>query len=115
MFDSVTWESDADRVQYGNLVFADHCRRCHGPLGEGDTEYARQNELDVPSLIDPAWEMAEDPEAVRRHVFSGHVGGMPTWGVGRLTPREIDAAVHYILAQLRPEVLGDDVGARPDA
>lgn len=106
-FDTVTWASDSARVDAGNLAYADHCRRCHGPLGQGETAYAEQNDLQVPSLVEPDWALADDLAAVRRRIFTGHPGGMRPWGIGRLTPRQIDAAAHYILEQLRPEVLAD--------
>lgn len=109
LFDTVSWSSEADRIQAGNLVFADDCRRCHGPLGRADTEYARANDLDIPSLVRPDWEAGDDAAAVRRRIFTGHPGGMPAWGIGKLTPRQIDAAAFYIVEQLRPEVLGSDV------
>lgn len=104
LFDTVSWSTRAERIRDGNLVYADHCRRCHGPLGRGDTEYARAQELDVPSLVAPDWEHADDFEAVRRRVFTGHALDMPTWGIGRLTPRQIDAATYYVVEQLRVEV-----------
>lgn len=107
LFDTVSWSSDSARIQAGNLVFANECRRCHGPLGRGDTDYARENELDVPSLVAPDWALAGQIDTVRHRVFVGHGEGMPNWGVGRLTPRDIDAAAFYILEQLRPEVLSD--------
>lgn len=103
-FDTITWTSEGVRVQAGNLVFADHCRRCHGPLGRGDTEYARSQELDVPSLVDPDWPYGDDIDAVRRRIFTGHEAGMPTWGIAGLTPRQIDAAAYYIVHQLRVEI-----------
>lgn len=103
-FDTITWSSRAERIQAGNLVFADECRRCHGPLGRGDTEYVRAQELDVPSLVEPDWPYGDDLDAVRRRIFTGHVSGMPTWGIGALSPRQIDAAAFYIVHQLRPEV-----------
>lgn len=109
LFDTVAWTSDSARVHAGNLVFADECRRCHGPLGRGETEYARENELDVPSLVEPDWPYAGSIDTVRHLIFVGHRGGMPGWGVGRLTPRQIDAAAAYILQQLRPEVLGNGI------
>ena len=40
--------------------------------------------------------------------FVGHENGMPTYGVAGLTPREIDGAAYYVLAQLRPEILQQD-------
>lgn len=104
LFDTITWASDSVRIEAGNLVYADECRRCHGTLGQGNTEYARTNGLDVPSLVRTDWQAGDDVEAIRRRVFTGHPAGMPVWGVGRLTPRQIDAAAFYIVHQLRPEV-----------
>lgn len=107
-FDSLTWASDSVRTSAGNLVYADECRRCHGPLGRGDTEYAETQELEVPSLVREDWELGQDMEAVRQRIFSGHPEGMPSWGVGKLSPRQIDAVAFYIVEQLRPEVIGGD-------
>ena len=106
-FDTVAWASDDTRALEGNVVFSTKCRQCHGPLGEGGTEYARERGLAVPSLVSPDWEYAGDLEAVRRRMFVGHPEGMPTWGVAGITPREIDAAAFYIVERLRPEVLGE--------
>lgn len=111
LFDSLTWASREQRLQTGNEVYAAHCRKCHGPLGEGATEYARQRGLEVPSLVEPEWGYARDLEGARRRVFTGHPAGMPTWGVAGITPREIDAVSFYILEQLRPDVLGHGAGA----
>ena len=105
LFDSITWPSLDARLDAGNLVFADECRRCHGPMGQGGTEYARERDLRVPSLVRPDWAEGADVEALRRLIFVGHPAGMPTWGIGRLTPRQIDAAAFYIAEQLRPEML----------
>jgi mono/diheme cytochrome c family protein len=104
-FDTVAWASDAEKAQAGNNVFAAKCRSCHGYLGDGDTEYARQHALDVPSLVRADWPY-QDVAATRRIIFVGHPEGMPTWGVAGITPREIDAVAHYITHVLRPEVLG---------
>lgn len=106
LFDSIAWSSDSLRLETGNLVFADECRRCHGPLGRGDTRYTQQNDLQVPSLVTPDWEYAGQIDSVRHRIFVGH-GGMPDWGVGMLTPRQIDAAAAYILQQLRPDAMVD--------
>lgn len=106
-FDTIEWRSDAERIQAGNLVFADECRRCHGPLGRGGTEYAESYELDVPSLVEQGWEYDGMTDSVRYHIFVGHGREMPQWGVGRLTPKEIDAVAAYITDQLRPEMLSD--------
>lgn len=103
-FDTVDWTSESVRIQAGNLVYADECRRCHGPLGRGDGDHARSLDLDVPSLVDPEWEYGDDLEPIRRRIFTGHPEGMPTWGIAGLTPRQIDAAAFYIVRQLREEV-----------
>jgi mono/diheme cytochrome c family protein len=105
LFDTVTWASDSERALEGNSVYASSCRRCHGMLGNGTTGYAAERGIDVPSLVEFEWTLTDDIESVRRYVFVGHEGGMPTWGVAGLSPREIDGASYYVLAQLRPEVL----------
>lgn len=112
-FDTVSWDSRDVRISAGNLVFADECRRCHGPLGRGDTDYARRNDLEVASLVEPDWEHADDLDAVRRRIFVGHAEGMPNWGVGQLSARQIDAVAFYILEQLRPEILEAEADSTP--
>lgn len=104
-FDTVTWASPGDRAFEGNNTYAAHCRSCHGPMGAGDTEYARQQGVDVPSLVRDDFPY-DDVAAVRHRIFTGHPAGMPTWGVAGITPREIDAAAYYIVEVLRPEVRG---------
>jgi mono/diheme cytochrome c family protein len=104
-FDTIAWASDAERVQAGNNVFAAKCRSCHGYLGDGDTDYAREHDLDVPSIVRADWPY-QNVASVRRMIFIGHHDGMPTWGVAGITPREIDAVAFYITDVLRPEVLG---------
>lgn len=113
VWDTITWASPEERLFVGNDVYAANCRRCHGPLGEGDTEYALERQLDVPSLVEPGWEYDGDLHAVRHRIFVGHQAGMPTWGVAGISLREIDAAAHYVLDQLRPEVLGQPRPAAP--
>lgn len=110
-FDTITWRSDSLRLYTGNELYAAECRQCHGYLGRGDTDYARRRDLDVPSLVERDWPLAGEPDSVRRIIFSGHVGGMPSWGAWRLSPRAIDAITGYLLEQLRPEVLE---GVHPD-
>jgi len=108
LFDSVTWTSREARVQEGNAVYAEDCRRCHGHLGRGATDYAAERRLDVPSLVEADWQLA-DLGALRREIYVGHETGMPTFGQGGLSLRQIDAVSAYILDVLRPEVLGDAV------
>ncbi|HEY0304363.1 MAG TPA: c-type cytochrome [Longimicrobiales bacterium] len=103
-FDTVHWASDSARLAMGNEVYAAKCDKCHGPTGEGGTEYAQSQHLEPKSLVRSDWEYGDDREAVRRRIFTGHPAGMPTWGVGKdITPREIDAVTSYIMERLRPE------------
>lgn len=106
IFDSVAWESDDARGLEGNVVYATYCDNCHGPMGRGGTDYARNRDLDVPSLVEPEWPLAQARDSVLHRIFVGHVAGMPIWGIAGITPREMDAVTHYLLDVLRPEVLG---------
>jgi mono/diheme cytochrome c family protein len=101
-FDTIAWSNVEERTHAGNNVYAARCRSCHGYLGEAGTEYARQSDLDVPSLVRPEWPY-QDVESVRHIIFTGHPAGMPTWGVAGISPREIDAVAFYIVHVLRPE------------
>lgn len=111
VFDTVDWASDSARRVTGEEIFATRCRKCHGYLGRGETDYAARRELDVPSLVDPGWRYAGLPDSTRRHIFVGHQE-MPSFGLGRASPRQIDAATYYLLEVLRPELLGDSTEAR---
>jgi len=107
LFDTVGWEGEATQLTEGNTIYAETCRRCHGPLGQGGTDYARERNLSVPTLVAPDWRLAE-PDSLRRRIYVGHASGMPVYGDGDLTPREIDATAAYILRTLRPDVLEQD-------
>lgn len=104
-FDSIAWDDTERMLVEGAAVYAATCRDCHGVMGEGSTEYAATRRLAVPSLVLEDWPYASDLPAVRRLVFSGHSGGMPTHGIAGISLREIDAVSRYLLEQLRPEVL----------
>lgn len=107
LFDSIQWASDSLRLFVGNNTYAAQCRKCHGYLGKGNTDYDHVHEIQPPSLVLPDWQYAGDLAAVRHIIFTGHAG-MPTWGVAGITPREIDATAFYILRSLRPDVLSGD-------
>lgn len=81
LFDSVSWTSQEARVQEGNAIYAEDCRRCHGSLGSGVTDYARERGLEVPSLVAPDWDL-DDLEALRHEIYVGHETGMPVFGEG---------------------------------
>jgi mono/diheme cytochrome c family protein len=106
LFDSVTWADGKDRDVLGNEIYAEKCRKCHGPLGMGDTDYGRERGLTIPSLVEPQWPFAS-MDSLHKTIYVGHEEGMPVYGDGGITPREIDAVASYILNVLRPEVLGN--------
>jgi len=105
LFDSIGWASDSIRAFDGNVVYATYCRDCHGPLGAGDTEYARTRRLQVPSLVEADWRLEDSRDSILHRIFVGHSSGMPTWGVAGITRREMDAVTFYLTEVLRPEVL----------
>lgn len=105
LFDTVVWASPDEAAVEGNTVYVSECRNCHGPLGRGDTEYARERGLQVPSLVEAGWARAE-VDSVRRAVYGGHEAGMPVFGVNALTLRDVDAVARYVVHVLRVDVLG---------
>lgn len=102
MFDSIKWATDSARIEEGNEVYAARCDRCHGALGDASTDYAREQKLEVPSLVRADWPY-QDHDAVRRRIFTGHPAGMPIWGMSSLSLREIDAATAYVVEVLRAQ------------
>ena len=105
-FDTIAWaDGDSARMFFGNEVYARKCRACHGFMGAGDTDYGRARGVAPPSLVRPAWPIGDSVPLLRRRVFAGHPAGMPTFGLGGLTPREVDAVAFYIAYFLRPDVL----------
>lgn len=107
LFDTIGWDDEEGRLLEGNTIYAEDCRRCHGTLGQGGTDYAKERNLTVPTLVAPNWPLAET-DSLRRRIFVGHASGMPVFGDGNLTPRQIDATAAYILRTLRPDVLEQD-------
>jgi len=106
LFDSLKWENDSVRSFEGNAVYAAKCRRCHGTMGSGHTDYGHERGLEVLSLVEPDWPLASSLDSLRHEIFAGHEGGMPGFGVAGITAREIDASAFFILFTLRPDVLG---------
>jgi len=105
LFDTVTWAPEQDRDFLGNEIYIEKCRNCHGPLGRGQTPYAQERRLDVPSLVEAGWPLAS-MDSLHKVIYVGHEEGMPIYGAGGITPREIDAVAAYILHVLRPDVMG---------
>ena len=107
VFDTISWASPDVRVSDGNAVYAAECRRCHGTLGSGDAAYARERDLEVPSLVEPEWDLTQ-MDSLRKVISIGHETGMPVYGDGDLSPRDVDGVAAYLLLDLRPEVLGSN-------
>ncbi len=112
IFDTVTWANDSIRQLNGNAVYAANCRRCHGTLGRGGTDYDKSRNLNPPSLVQPGWRYAQYANAMdslRKRIWVGHAG-MPTFGIAGIDARDIDGVAYYLLYGLRPDVLGNDQG-----
>ncbi|HKJ01538.1 MAG TPA: cytochrome c [Longimicrobiales bacterium] len=105
LFDTVTWAEKQDAYVLGNEVYVEKCRKCHGPLGRGQTDYGRERGLTIPSLVEPQWAYAS-MDSLHKTIYVGHEEGMPVYGDGGISPREIDAVASYVLDVLRPEVIG---------
>ena len=109
LFDSITWASREARVQEGNAIYAQDCRRCHGVLGRGVTDYAAERNLEVPSLVEPEWSL-DDLDDLRHEIYIGHETGMPIFGQGGLSLYDCArwaVAVHGAAADLWSERHGD--------
>jgi len=80
----------------GERVWVRKCAACHGREGRGDTRFARGRPYAV--LTDERWKHGGDLESIRRLITDGDPGSpMPPYR-GRLTPEEIDAVSHHVLA-----------------
>ncbi|MFV2007893.1 MAG: hypothetical protein ACC667_10620, partial [Longimicrobiales bacterium] len=64
LFDSIAWNDEEEYALRGAGVFASECRKCHGVMGEGGTDYALERKLEVPSLVGAEWAYDGDIEAV---------------------------------------------------
>ena len=67
----------------------------------------RERGLVIPSLVEPEWLYAASLDSLRHVIFVGHEGGMPIFGVGGISLREIDGSAYYVVKTLRPDVLGE--------
>lgn len=103
-FDTIQWQSDAEAVVRGSVVFSYSCAKCHGPHGAGDgNRVTRGDTLRPPSFLTEDWAYADDPDGLRELVFTGAEGGMPHWGLEGLQYRDVDAVARFILEELRKE------------
>lgn len=104
VFDTVTWESQREAIERGQVVYAWSCSKCHGQGGRGDGGYVRAGDtLRPPSFREPGRRFAQDLEGLRRAVFEGNTEGMPHWGLIQppLRARDIDAVAIFILEWMR--------------
>ncbi len=102
-FDTVSWETSAEAVERGLVVFEFSCEKCHGAGGAGDGGFvAGGDTLHPPSFLVEDWGYAEDREGLREEIFTGTgTEGMPHWGLEGLKYRDIDAVAAYIQEGLR--------------
>lgn len=108
VFDTVSWESDGERLDRGAVVWQYSCRKCHGTTGMGDGETAKEYDIEMPVVVAENWEYAGDLEAIRHRIYVGHESDMPTWGLYGLKYRDIDAVAYFIENYLRsPERMAE--------
>lgn len=101
-FDTVTWETETAAVERGGVVWAYSCQKCHGVRGRGDAGFVlRGDTLRPPSFLAIDWQYGNDPDGLRRAIFTGNEEGMPHWGLIGLKAKDIDAVARYILQDLR--------------
>ena len=101
IFDTLTWDSDAAKLERGAVVYRSSCEKCHGNRGGGNGEVAMQFELEVPSFQAPDWQYRGDVDGLRHRVFVGYQGAMPNWGL-HVKYREIDAVSAHIATSIAP-------------
>ncbi|MDJ0739846.1 MAG: c-type cytochrome [Gammaproteobacteria bacterium] len=104
----------------GEAVYVEHCQRCHGADGSGEGEgtgvtMSRERSfLVMPASISNRGFLASaSDQMIRRSIVVGRKGsGMPAFGSGKLTDREIDDVVAYVRAfeiqAVEPEPLDAD-------
>ena len=98
MFDTVTWETQQEAIERGQVVYRFSCLKCHGERGQGEAGFVRAGDtLRPPSFRDPGWAYADDKAGIREQVFIGTAESMPHWGLVGLTPRDVDAVAIYIM------------------
>lgn len=103
VFDTLDWSAQPQTaLERGSLVYRISCSKCHGEVGRGDGGFVFQGDtLRPPSFLGADWRFADDPEGLRRYIYSGNVLGMPYWGLVGLQYRDIDAVATYIDQVLR--------------
>ncbi|MEQ9400395.1 MAG: cytochrome c [Longimicrobiales bacterium] len=102
VFDTIVWTTPGEATDRGALVFRISCSKCHGEGGAGDGLFVFQGDtLHPPSFLGADWRFADDPEGLRRQIFSGSAVGMPYWGLVGLKYRDVDAVARYIQGPLR--------------
>lgn len=101
-FDTITWASPEAALERGSVVWGISCSKCHGRTGAGDGGFVQRGDtLRPPSFLAEDWRFADDPEGLKRQVFTGTAEGMPHWGFYGLKYRDIDAVAMYIRERLR--------------
>lgn len=102
MFDTISWESQEEAVERGQVVYRFSCLKCHGERGVGDAGFVRDGDtLQPPSFREADWPYAGDKAGIHEQVFVGTAEFMPHWGLVGLSPRDVDAVAIYIMEELR--------------
>jgi cytochrome c5 len=76
----------------GREVYSQHCSKCHGADGQGDTELGRKYE--VPNIANAKWQKRHSDQKITKAIIKGE-GDMPAFGE-KLSKEQITALVGYI-------------------
>ena len=78
---------DAQAMQTGGRLFAQHCATCHGSDARGGPGF--------PNLTDPAWLHGNTPEAIVTTIAQGRQGMMAPFG-GQLDAEQLAGVANYV-------------------
>lgn len=79
-----------EQTAAAQVLFADNCAGCHGTDARGLTDSG------APNLTDHFWTYGDDRSSIRRSIYNGRQGTMPSWE-GRLTTAQIRMLALYVL------------------
>jgi cytochrome c oxidase cbb3-type subunit 3 len=77
----------------GEKLYREHCAKCHGLDGAGNTVQSMGNEY--ADLVDDVWRKGGDDDSIASVIREGVFGQMPAYN-DKLTEQQIRAVVRYV-------------------
>lgn len=78
---------NAEAVNLGRNIFANHCATCHGTDARGAVGF--------PNLTDASWQWGGEAEQIHQSILNGRVAAMPSWSAV-LGPEGTPQTVAYV-------------------